>query len=116
VVLCFKKLIYRSLLHFKCILCIGSILVGKKQPSHPILATTIVNYFSGIMELRVPGSFNYLPSWSLDIHCDIYQSSYNISYIIVEFTLSIMVLYPFSHPILGISSTGLIFPFSNTST
>jgi hypothetical protein len=47
------------------------------------------------------------------VHCDIYKSSYNI--IIVEFTLSIILLYPLS-PISGIVSTDPISPFLYMNT
>jgi hypothetical protein len=49
----------------------------------------------------------------LGVHCNIYQSSYNI--IIVEFTLSIILLYPLS-PISGIVSTDPISPFLYMNT
>jgi hypothetical protein len=46
-----------------CTKCIGDILVGKKVGlPEPILATMILKYFSEIVELKVSGSLNYLPS------------------------------------------------------
>jgi hypothetical protein len=39
VVMCYKKLIKGRSLCYMCTLCIGSILVGKKKLSYPILST-----------------------------------------------------------------------------
>jgi hypothetical protein len=53
----------------------------------------------------------------LAVHCCIYKSFSNVSieYIILEFTPSIILLYPFSSAP-GIVVTGLIFPFTYMCT
>jgi hypothetical protein len=49
-------------LKFMCTLCLGGNLVGKKNQTYPIFASTTLKYFSEIIGLRVCGS--YLPSWA----------------------------------------------------
>jgi hypothetical protein len=66
-------------------------------------------------ELDKKAHFLFLLLCWVGVHCGIYRSSYYISNIIFEFTISIILLY-LPSPIPGIVSTGIIIPFTYMCT